>query len=170
MENVNMILILFLVLVILFMILTHTNIDFYNYPTTLNGKCSETKFGCCPDGVNSKIDFNGSNCPPYNPGAGYNPPGPVPVTYPPVTYPPLSYPSVPPPAPGQVPGPQPYVTPYSQPQIYAHSQVSSVPPPVPFPATPYNPPNPYMTTSSSLSEPGPRPPKAAGGIGTQYSS
>jgi hypothetical protein len=35
------------------------------------GNCSQTKFGCCPDGVNSKINFNGTNCPKYNPGAGY---------------------------------------------------------------------------------------------------
>jgi hypothetical protein len=42
----------------------HTN----NYN---QGKCSQTAFGCCPDGINSKINFNGTNCPNYNPGAGY---------------------------------------------------------------------------------------------------
>ena len=35
------------------------------------GNCSQTTFGCCPDGINSKINFNGTNCPNYNPGAGY---------------------------------------------------------------------------------------------------
>lgn len=35
------------------------------------GNCSLTAFGCCPDGVNSKINFVGSNCPRYNPGPGY---------------------------------------------------------------------------------------------------
>jgi hypothetical protein len=33
------------------------------------GCCSLTQYGCCPDGVNSRIDTLGSNCPPtYNPG------------------------------------------------------------------------------------------------------
>jgi hypothetical protein len=36
-----------------------------------DGNCSQTKFGCCPDGVNSKIDYYGTNCPNYNPGEGY---------------------------------------------------------------------------------------------------
>ena len=162
MENINMILILFLLLVILFMILTHVNVDFYNYPTTIttNGKCSETKFGCCPDGKNSKINFYGTNCPPYNPGAGYDPtpepvPQPQPNPYPPVPNPPIPVP----------PGPQPYYAsqtqpqqPYTQSQPYVQSQTSAIPP------TPviYNPPIPNMY------EPGPRPPKVAGGIGTQY--
>ena len=35
------------------------------------GNCSQTSFGCCPDGINSKINFHGTNCPNYNPGAGY---------------------------------------------------------------------------------------------------
>ena len=40
-------------------------------PNVNQGTCSQTAYGCCPDGVNSKIDFNGSNCPSYNPGPGY---------------------------------------------------------------------------------------------------
>lgn len=46
--------------------------------------CSQTAYGCCPDGVNSKINYYGTNCPAYNPGPGYHPrpppppaPGPV---------------------------------------------------------------------------------------------
>ncbi len=35
--------------------------------------CSQTSFGCCPDGVNSKINFYGTNCPSYRPGPGYYP-------------------------------------------------------------------------------------------------
>ena len=44
--------------------------------------CSQTAFGCCPNGVDSKINFYGTNCPAYNPGPGYlpgpGPPGPGP--------------------------------------------------------------------------------------------
>ena len=44
--------------------------------------CSQTTFGCCPNGVDSKINFYGTNCPAYNPGPGYalgpGPPGPGP--------------------------------------------------------------------------------------------
>ena len=40
-------------------------------PNGNQGRCSQTAYGCCPDGVNSKIDFNGTNCPSYNPGPGY---------------------------------------------------------------------------------------------------
>jgi len=32
----------------------------------IQGNCAQTQFGCCPDGVNSKINFKGSNCPRYN--------------------------------------------------------------------------------------------------------
>jgi hypothetical protein len=40
--------------------------------------CSQTKFGCCPNGVDSKIDYYGTNCPGYKPGPGYPVPGPNP--------------------------------------------------------------------------------------------
>ena len=36
------------------------------------GNCGQTAYGCCPDGVNSKLGFNGNNCPRYNPGPGYS--------------------------------------------------------------------------------------------------
>jgi hypothetical protein len=35
------------------------------------GNCGQTTYGCCPDGVNSKMGFNGNNCPKFNPGPGY---------------------------------------------------------------------------------------------------
>jgi hypothetical protein len=35
------------------------------------GNCSQTAFGCCPDGYNSKMNYDGSNCPAYNPDPGY---------------------------------------------------------------------------------------------------
>jgi len=55
---------------------------------TKSANCSQTAFGCCPNGVDSKINFYGTNCPRYNPGPGYflstpppppPPPGPGPV-------------------------------------------------------------------------------------------
>ncbi len=41
--------------------------------------CSQTMFGCCPDGVNSKINFFGTNCQGYRPSPTPEPiPGPGP--------------------------------------------------------------------------------------------
>jgi len=31
----------------------------------IQGTCADTHFGCCPDGVNSKDNIFGSNCPTY---------------------------------------------------------------------------------------------------------
>jgi hypothetical protein len=53
------------------------------------GTCSQTTFGCCPDGVNSKVNYYGTNCPGFKP-APYPPPPP----------PPTPTPRPPPPAPG----------------------------------------------------------------------
>ena len=63
--------------------------------------CSQTAFGCCPNGVDSKINFYGTNCPAYNPGPGYLlvPPGPGP--------PGPGPPGPGPPGPGPLPGPGP---------------------------------------------------------------
>lgn len=41
--------------------------------------CSQTTFGCCPDGINSKINSVGTNCPSYHPDPGY-PITPTPLT------------------------------------------------------------------------------------------
>ena len=63
--------------------------------TTTNasqGNCSETAFGCCPNGVDSKINYYGTNCPDYRPGPGYYPNRPQ---------------YVPPPPPPPGPGPRP---------------------------------------------------------------
>lgn len=50
--------------------------------TGSTANCTQTAFGCCPNGVDSKINFYGTNCPAYNPGPGYlpgpGPPGPGP--------------------------------------------------------------------------------------------
>ena len=58
---------------------------------TRKANCSQTTFGCCPNGIDSKIDHLGTNCPGYRPGPGYSP-----------------TPNIPPnPVPGPVPGPTP---------------------------------------------------------------
>lgn len=41
--------------------------------------CSQTKFGCCTNGVDSKINYYGTNCPGYKPV----PPNPIPGPSPP---------------------------------------------------------------------------------------
>jgi hypothetical protein len=37
----------------------------------MQGNCAQTQFGCCPDGVNSKMNFRGLNCPRYHNNKGY---------------------------------------------------------------------------------------------------
>ena len=72
MENKIIIIILTIILFII-IILNHVNIETEKEETTDLANCSQTTFGCCPDGVNSKINFYGTNCPKYNPGPGYYP-------------------------------------------------------------------------------------------------
>ena len=60
MDN-NVIIILGIILLVL-IILNHITI-ITTTNTTLQGNCSQTAFGCCPDGVNSKVNFYGTNCP-----------------------------------------------------------------------------------------------------------
>ena len=55
---------------------------------TRKANCSQTTFGCCPNGIDSKINYLGTNCPGYRPGPGYSPtpnipPNPVPGPSPP---------------------------------------------------------------------------------------
>jgi hypothetical protein len=50
-----------------------------NSNETNQASCSQTEFGCCPNGVDSKINYYGTNCPGYRPGPGYQP---VPVIRP----------------------------------------------------------------------------------------
>ena len=41
--------------------------------SNLPGCCSLTQYGCCPDGINSRINQMGSNCPiTYNPSSKTN--------------------------------------------------------------------------------------------------
>jgi hypothetical protein len=37
------------------------------YGSTMNGSCSGTQYGFCPDNTTAKVDMNGSNCAPYPP-------------------------------------------------------------------------------------------------------
>jgi len=63
------ILIIILALILLILVtLNHLTTDII---IPVMASCSQTKFGCCPDGVNSKVNFVGTNCPKYNPGPGY---------------------------------------------------------------------------------------------------
>jgi len=79
----NTIIIILGIILLILIILNHITIV-TSTNTSEQGNCSQTAFGCCPDGVNSKVNFYGTNCPAYNPGPGY-------------------YPNVPPPGPGPMP-------------------------------------------------------------------
>ena len=48
-----------------------------------HASCSQTAFGCCPNGVDSKINFYGTNCPGYRSGPGYRQILPRPYVSPP---------------------------------------------------------------------------------------
>ena len=72
------IIVILAIILIILIILNHVTIittqpqsQSQQTPSQQQGNCSLTAFGCCPDGVNSKINFVGSNCPRYNPGPGY---------------------------------------------------------------------------------------------------
>ena len=76
----NKIIIILGIVLLIFIILNHITII---TTTSEQGNCSQTAFGCCPDGVNSKINFYGTNCPKYKPGPGYYPNRPPYVQAPP---------------------------------------------------------------------------------------
>jgi hypothetical protein len=68
----NTILIILGIILLCLIILNHiTMLQTLNPPIRAN--CGQTTFGCCPDGINSKINFHGTNCPSYKPGPGYYP-------------------------------------------------------------------------------------------------
>ena len=70
------------IILLLLIILNHATIV-ANATTDKQANCSKTTFGCCPGGVNSKINSFGTNCPGYRPGyrpgPGYLPHGPGPI-------------------------------------------------------------------------------------------
>ena len=57
--------------IILLILIILNHITIVRKPIVQQGNCSQTAFGCCPNGVDSKIDYYGTNCPVYNPGPGY---------------------------------------------------------------------------------------------------
>ena len=77
----NKIIIILGIILLVFIILNHVTI--VKTTSSEQGNCSQTAFGCCPDGVNSKINFYGTNCPEYRPGPGYYPNRPPYVPPPP---------------------------------------------------------------------------------------
>ena len=77
----NIFILIIILGIILFILIMLNHITIISPTTTTTssnaaneqGNCSQTAFGCCPDGINSKINFYGTNCPAYNPGPGYSP-------------------------------------------------------------------------------------------------
>ena len=62
--------ILFILIILNYITIIKTDTN-TNY--TKKSNCSQTTFGCCPNGVDSKINYYGTNCPGYRPGPGYLP-------------------------------------------------------------------------------------------------
>jgi len=85
--------IIIILAIILLILIALNNITIITNHPLQQGSCSQTAFGCCPDGINSKINYYGTNCPGYQPGPGYFPPPPPPPG--------------PRPGPGPIPGPGP---------------------------------------------------------------
>ena len=75
----NTLIIILGIILILIILLNHITI--VQTTTSPQATCSQTAFGCCPDGVNSKMNYYGTNCPGYRPSPGYYPvpPGPGPM-------------------------------------------------------------------------------------------
>ena len=75
--------------IILLILIVLNHITIISSTESTNASCSQTSFGCCPNGVDSKINYYGTNCPGYRPGPGYYPspyvsnsnqiPGPKPI-------------------------------------------------------------------------------------------
>ena len=59
--------------IILLILIALNHITIITNPSVQQAGCSQTAFGCCPDGVNSKINYYGTNCPGYRPPPGYFP-------------------------------------------------------------------------------------------------
>jgi len=58
--NISLIIIL---AIILFILIALNNIQKISNSEIQQAGCSQTTFGCCQDGVNSKINYYGTNCP-----------------------------------------------------------------------------------------------------------
>jgi hypothetical protein len=74
--DIKSIIIILAIILIILVVLNYINYMKLNNQTSSSsssqqGNCSQTVYGCCPDGVNSKINFYGTNCPGYLPPPGY---------------------------------------------------------------------------------------------------
>ena len=78
--------------IILLILIVLNHITIISPTISTNASCSQTSFGCCPNGVDSKINYYGTNCPSYRPGPGYQPPPYVPPPYVPPPPTPSPYP------------------------------------------------------------------------------
>ena len=59
--DITTVVILLVLVLIIFIALN--NITFVNTDTSsVQSNCTQTQYGCCPDGINSKINQSGSNC------------------------------------------------------------------------------------------------------------
>jgi len=80
-----------IILILAFILIAFIILNYYKYQNTTiittssSASCAQTEFGCCPNGMDSKINFYGTNCPGYVPGPGYLP---TPVVIQPVLPPP----------------------------------------------------------------------------------
>ena len=84
--NIVLLIILLLFILVILIVLNNlsvvrvTNVEYEKDED--QATCMNTHYGCCPDGVNSKINFFGTNCPgftPPPPPPGPEPPGPGPI-------------------------------------------------------------------------------------------
>jgi hypothetical protein len=102
-----------IILILAFILIGFIGMNYYksqNTKTTTSASCAQTTFGCCPNGIDSKINFYGTNCPGYVPGPGYLPttiviPPPHALPPPPHALPPRPHPKYPVPKP--LPQPKP---------------------------------------------------------------
>ena len=78
------IIIVLAIILLALIILNNIKIDTTSNTSSSKASCSQTTFGCCPNGIDSKINYYGTNCPGYRPGPGYfpSPYGPPPYVPP----------------------------------------------------------------------------------------
>jgi len=63
MENVIIFILAFILIILVILNFVHNIKYIYNNPSS--SECYQTAFGCCPNGVDSKINFYGTNCTAY---------------------------------------------------------------------------------------------------------
>jgi len=68
---------LIIILAIILLILVILNNITVVRPTTRQAKCSQTEFGCCSNGFDSKVNYYGTNCPGYRPAPSPTPSKPI---------------------------------------------------------------------------------------------